>query len=85
LVEGLVQGVAFRDATRREAARIGGLRGYVRNLNDGRVEVVAEGDPGKLESLRSFLERGPLFARVERVVECPPDPGDRLREFEIRH
>ena len=46
-----------------------GLRGFVRNLDNGSVEVVAAGATGALESLRSSLERGPQAARVDRVHE----------------
>jgi acylphosphatase len=68
LVAGRVQGVGFRFFVEREANELG-LRGYVRNLSDGRVEVHAEGDESALASLRERLERGPLGSRVERVEE----------------
>ena len=72
VVEGRVQGVGFRESTRREAERLGGLRGFVRNLADGRVEVVAEGAEVGLSALVRFLRRGPSLARVSRVA--PVDP-----------
>ncbi|HXX37251.1 MAG TPA: acylphosphatase [bacterium] len=65
-VSGRVQGVGFRDFTRREARRLG-LAGYVRNLPDGRVEVLAEGARGTLESLLSVLRDGPPGAWVRGV------------------
>ena len=69
LVEGRVQGVWFRESTRREAERLGEIAGWVRNLPDGRVEVLAEGPSDRLESLGLFLAEGPDLARVKRVTE----------------
>ena len=66
LVHGRVQGVGFRWFVLREAERRG-LRGYVRNLRDGSVEVIAAGKEQALEELGRLLERGPAQARVERV------------------
>lgn len=77
LVSGRVQGVGFR-AFVTEAARGLGLSGWVRNLADGRVEAVAEGDAAALDSLASALARGPLLARVDRVeAEAVPAEGRR--------
>ena len=67
-VSGRVQGVGFRFYTQREADRIG-VSGFVRNLADGRVEVVASGSEEQLAQLRAALERGPRFSSVESVVE----------------
>jgi acylphosphatase len=66
LVSGRVQGVAFRAHTREEALRRG-LRGYARNLADGRVEVVACGDAAGIEALAAWLRHGPPLARVDDV------------------
>lgn len=65
-VSGLVQGVSFRYYTSVEARALG-LTGYARNLRDGRVEVLAVGEPAQLDALGQWLERGPPAARVERV------------------
>jgi acylphosphatase len=65
-VRGDVQGVAFRWFVQREASGLG-LRGWVRNRMDGRVEVLAEGDRPALEELTRLLSRGPRMARVESV------------------
>lgn len=67
VVSGLVQGVAFRAYTVDEARRLG-LAGWVRNLADGRVEVLAEGDRAALEALARWCERGPPAARVADVA-----------------
>jgi len=66
VVSGRVQGVGFR-AFVVEAARGLGLAGWVRNLADGRVEALAEGEPAALDRLAEALARGPLLARVDRV------------------
>jgi acylphosphatase len=66
LVEGRVQGVAFRYSCRAEARRLG-LSGWVRNTPEGDVEVWAEGNREQLESLLAWLHRGPPGARVDRV------------------
>ena len=66
IVHGRVQGVGFRYFVVREAGRLG-LAGYARNLDDGAVEVYAEGAPARLRELCAELERGPAAARVTRV------------------
>jgi acylphosphatase len=65
-VSGRVQGVFFRDHTRRWASS-SGLSGWVRNLADGRVEVLAEGEKEKIESLIGKLRAGPPLSWVENV------------------
>ena len=67
LVGGRVQGVWFRAGT-REQARLLGLRGYAKNLADGRVEVLAVGEAQALEALAQWLESGPPQARVDAVA-----------------
>ena len=82
-VEGRVQGVGFRWFVRETAVDLG-LSGWVRNLPDGSVEVLASGDPSALSSLRARLAAGPPHARVDRLVDLVeaaiPDAGD---SFEI--
>ena len=65
-VTGMVQGVGFRYSTVHQASRLG-LTGYVRNLWDGTVEVVAEGRAEQLQQLERWLHRGPPGAVVRRV------------------
>lgn len=65
-VGGRVQGVFFRASTRNKAEALG-LRGYARNLADGRVEVLACGEAGALSKLESWLEHGPPQARVAKL------------------
>ncbi len=66
IVAGRVQGVNYRVACAREADRLG-LAGFVRNLPDGRVEVVAEGPRDAVERLATWCGGGPPLARVEGV------------------
>jgi acylphosphatase len=66
IVHGRVQGVFFRDATRR-LAELHGVAGSVRNTTDGTVEAVFEGLPDAVEKLVAFCEEGPRGAAVERV------------------
>jgi len=68
LVRGRVQGVGFRYFAQRAAAELE-LTGYVRNLDDGRVEVYATGPPAKLAELNQRLWKGPRFADVRGVEE----------------
>ncbi len=78
LVSGRVQGVGFRYFVFREAQRLG-LWGFVRNLGDGRVEVVAAGCEADLNRLEALLWRGPVMANVTMVEaeesEPPPNQG----------
>lgn len=65
-VGGKVQGVWFRASTREQALALG-LRGYARNLADGRVEVLEAGDDAALATLEAWLRRGPANARVDHL------------------
>ncbi|MCI0341221.1 MAG: acylphosphatase [Planctomycetales bacterium] len=82
LVSGVVQGVGFRYATEREAARWG-VAGHVRNLPDGRVEVVAEGDEAAVAGLASWCRRGPRGALVEAVEETREEPMGEVGPFRV--
>jgi acylphosphatase len=78
LVSGRVTGVGFRYFT-QDVARREGLTGVVRNLPDGRVEAIAEGDEASLTRLEIALRRGPSHARVEHVeVDALPVTGSYL-------
>ena len=84
LIAGKVQGVYFRHSTRIEAERLR-LSGVARNLADGGVEVIVQGDAEALKQLREWLSHGPSGARVEQVRELDdeqipliPVPGQFL-------
>jgi len=67
-ITGRVQMVMFRDFTNKSANKLG-LSGVVRNMPDGSVYVVAEGEEDKLQELVEKLKSGPMFARVDEVKE----------------
>lgn len=84
VVYGLVQGVFYRASTRDEAARRG-LTGWVRNLPDGSVECVAEGDEASLQALVAWCHDGPPGAHVERVVEKWSDATGEFDRFRVSY
>lgn len=65
-IEGRVQGVLFRESTRRAAQPLG-ITGYAKNMEDGSVQVLACGEVGALDRLAQWLEQGPPMARVDRM------------------
>ncbi len=77
VVEGAVQGVGYREFTRRAAQRLN-VSGWVRNRSDGAVEAVVRGSPAGVEALIAEMRNGPRFADVERlsVVESDEAPSD---------
>jgi DNA ligase D-like protein (predicted 3'-phosphoesterase) len=81
-VHGRVQNVGFREATRRRALELG-LKGWVRNQDDGTVLVHAEGPEDGLETLKQFLEGGPRAASVTRL-ELAPAETEGHEQFAIR-
>lgn len=81
-VSGRVQGVYFR-ANCRETARSLGLKGWVRNLPDGRVEAVFEGDEKAAEAMLGWCRTGTPPARVDRIEVKEETPAEGLAGFEI--
>jgi acylphosphatase len=82
-VSGRVQGVFFRASTVEVAKKLG-ITGWVRNLNDGRVEVVAEGSKEKLDELIGWLKKGPILAKVVDLVIEEETPTGEFKDFERR-
>ncbi len=80
-IRGRVQGVGFRYFAQRAAAALG-VAGYVRNLDDGRVEVYAVGPEDKLSEMAGQLHRGPRWAEVHAVEEQAAEPR-AYHSFEI--
>ena len=79
---GHVQGVFFRDSTRREAERRG-VAGSARNTSDGTVEVVLEGAPDAVEAMLEFLRAGPGHASVSSLDVATEEP-EGLSGFSVR-
>jgi len=83
-VYGQVQGVFFRDFTLRRARELG-LTGFVRNLPGGAVEVLAEGDKGRLQELTEHLKMGPPGAEVAKLETSWSDYTGKYPRFSIRY
>ena len=83
-VHGLVQGVWFRASTKDEADRLG-VSGWVRNLPDGSVEAVFEGDRKKVEEIVGWCHRGPSGAKVHKVDIVWEPYAREFDHFDIRY
>lgn len=83
VVSGTVQGVSFRASTRDQAQKRN-IVGWVKNLDDGRVEGLASGEASAIDELLQWLEHGPGLAEVESLEYQEVDNPDLLR-FEVRY
>ncbi|MCE2414570.1 acylphosphatase [Candidatus Poribacteria bacterium] len=84
LITGRVQGVGFRNFTQLNAKQLG-INGYAKNLPNGKVEVVAEGDKSQLDALIALLKEGPRYARVDALeIDERPFTGD-YETFGVRY
>lgn len=83
LISGVVQGVFFRASALYRARELN-LSGFARNLSDGRVEILAEGDVESLQKLIRWAQQGPSGAVVEKVEEDWRDAQGTFKEFSIR-
>lgn len=81
-VAGHVQLVMFRDFVTRNARRLG-VVGTVKNIPDGTVSVIAEGEEEKLKELLTLVHRGPILARVRKVTEEWSEPLGCYKNFDI--
>jgi len=84
LISGMVQGVNFRAYT-RAAARQTGVTGWVRNLPDGRVEAVFEGEPDKVNQMVGWCRKGPSYSRVADVDVHEETPTGEFADFGITY
>ena len=82
IIEGRVQGVWFRDSTRREAVSLG-VSGWVKNRPDGTVEVLAEGPEDTVKKLVAWCHHGPSAARVSRVHETSEEWQGEFESFDV--
>ena len=83
LIRGRVQGVSYRQSAKDEAVRLG-LSGWVQNLDDGRVEALAEGPRETLEAFVAWCRTGPPFAKVTDVATTWSDPTGEHAGFAVR-
>ena len=83
-VTGRVQGVFFRQSTRVMAIK-NNVNGWVRNLDDGRVEIVAEGENQDIDNLADWCKTGPANSRVDKFELLDEESADEFENFEVRY
>lgn len=83
IASGMVQGVFYRASTRDAASRHG-VRGFVRNLPDGRVEAVLQGERDRIEAVIAFMRQGPAGAHVTDLAVAWRLPSERFDAFSVR-
>lgn len=83
-VSGRVQGVFFRHNTQKKAKELG-ITGWVRNLPDGRVEAIFEGEKEKIEQMIGWAKKGPNIARVDNVEVVWEEYKPEFNDFEIEY
>jgi len=82
-IHGRVQGVGYRANAKRKATEYG-LKGYTRNLPDGSVEIVAEGDPAQIDKLVAWCSHGPTMSHVTKLDTENSEATGEFRDFNIR-
>jgi acylphosphatase len=82
-ISGDVQGVGFRYFVQRSVQKLHHLKGFVRNLHDGRVEVYAEGEADLLKQLEAVLRQGPVGSTVEQLEVLDEDISNQYNDFRI--
>ena len=80
----MVQGVFFRHSTSLMARKLG-VAGYVRNMEDGSVEAVYEGEKQAVEDIVEWTKKGPPYARVESLQVTWEEPKGEFEGFSVRH
>ena len=83
-ITGRVQGVFFRQSTRVMAIK-NNVNGWVRNLDDGRVEIVAEGEKQNIDNLTNWCKTGPANSRVDEFELSEENYTDEFETFEVRY
>lgn len=81
LISGFVQGVGYREFVKRQARKLG-LTGWVRNLSDNRVEVIAQGEQDSLKKLVKICEKGPFLSDVKNIAIDWQKPQQTFDSFE---
>ncbi len=83
-VTGRVQGVFFRQSTKVMAIK-NNVKGWVRNLDDGRVEIVAQGETQDIDNLAHWCKTGPANSRVDEFELSEENISDEFENFEVRY
>jgi len=83
LISGRVQGVAFRHYTVKTALSLN-LKGWVKNLSDGRVETVFEGEDNPVDAMLEWCRKGPSLARVNHIDVAEEPFSGHFQDFNIR-
>ena len=83
-ISGIVQGVSYRASTQVEAQKCG-VVGWVKNLEDGRVEAVLQGPRTQVEEVIRWCHRGPPAAKVEKVAVAWEKAADEFKAFDVRY
>lgn len=81
-VSGRVQGIGYRDGVRGKAEKLG-ILGWVKNLEDGRVEAVFEGEENKVKEIIEWARKGPFLAKVENMDIMPENFSGKFNDFKI--
>lgn len=81
-VSGRVQGIGYRDGVRRKAKKLG-VFGWVKNLEDGRVEAVFEGEEDNVKEIIEWAKAGPFLAKVENIDIVPEESFGEFNDFKI--
>ena len=83
IIHGKVHGVFYRDNTQKKASELG-LKGFVKNLEDRTVEVIAEGSQEKLNELIEFCKNNPGYSNVDKVDVKEEKATDEFKSFKVR-
>lgn len=84
IVHGRVQGVFFRATTKEYVHRLGGITGTVRNVEDGSVEIIAQGERHKLDRLLDMLRADAGPGKVDRIETVYREPSEHYHDFRIK-
>lgn len=83
-ISGRVQGVFFRENSRRKAEKLE-LNGWVKNLDDGEVEIILEGDEEEVKKMINWTKKGPIFAKVDKVEIKEEEYKDEFKDFKVKY
>ena len=82
IAQGRVQGVGFRFFVREQAVKCS-IKGCVKNLTDGKVEIFAEGEKELLDDFIRKVGKGPIFGRISKLIVNPAEPTNKFTKFNI--